>query len=147
MNWLLITLDIMFASVSAVLGILAHGTFKSIKHLGIGKSFWIPMFVSGILFVFGSVIRIFYEFTIEYNLVAMSYTEEIIRISWLLAITILFGSIFNYSRKVKLTIKATNPQTKKDAELTGLKKQTQDLLKQIEKLKASQQKNKVQKNI
>jgi hypothetical protein len=130
----------MFALVSAVLGILAHGTFKSIKHLGIGKSFWIPILISGILFVFGSAVRIFHEFAIEYNWIAMSYTNEIIRISWLLAITILFGSIFNYSRKVKITIKATIPQSKKEAELTGLKKQTQDLLKKIEKLKATQQK-------
>jgi type VI protein secretion system component VasK len=139
MNWLIIALDIMFALVAAVLGILGHGTFKSIKHLSIGKSFWIPVFVSGILFVFGSVVRIFHEFAVEYSWIAMSYTDEIIRISWLLAITILFGSIYNYSRKVKIIIKATTQQTKKEAELTGLKKQTHDLLKQVEKLKAQKQ--------
>jgi len=129
----------MFALVAAVLGILGQGTFKSIKHLGIGKTFWIPVFLSGVLFVFGSVVRIFHEFAVEYSWIAMSYTDEIVRISWLLALTILFGSIYNYSRKVKITIKATAPEGKKEAELTGLKKQTQDLLKQVEKLKAQQQ--------
>lgn len=138
MDWLLIALDIMFALVAAVLGILAHGTFKSIKHLGAGKSFWVPIFVSGILFVFGSVVRIFHAFAIEYGWVVMNYTDVIIRISWLIAITIIFASIFNYSRKVKITIRAMNPQAEKEAELTGLKKQTDDLLKEIEKLKTPQ---------
>jgi len=81
MNWLIIALDILFALVAAVLGILGQGTFK----------------------------------------------------------TILFGSIYNYSRKVKTTIKATAPAGKREAELTGLRKQTADLLKQVEKLKAQHQ--------
>ncbi len=140
MNWLIIALDIIFALVAAVLGILGYGTFKSIKHLGIGKSFWMPIFFSGILFVFGSIVRVFHEFAIEYSWSAMTYTDEIIRVSWLLAITILFGSIYNYSRKVKKTIQSTIPEVKKEAELTGLRKQTQELLKQVEKLKAEQQK-------
>ena len=138
MNWSLIVLDIMFALVAAVLGILGHGTFKSIKHLDAGKSFWVPIFVSGIFFVFGSAVRIFHEFAIEYGWMIMTYTDEIIRISWLIAITILFASIYNYSRKVKITVRALNPQAEKAAELTGLKKQTNDLLKEVEKLKAQQ---------
>ena len=138
MNWVIIALDIMFALIAAVLGILGHGTFKSVKHLGIGKTFWMPVFISGIFFVFGSAVRIFHEFAVEYSWVAMAYTDEIIRISWLLAITILFGSIYNYSRKVKTTIKLTTPQGQKEVELTGLKKQTHELLKQIEELKAKQ---------
>jgi hypothetical protein len=140
MNWLIIALDIMFASVAGVLGILGHGTFKSVKHLGIGKAFWMPIFFSGIFFVFGSAVRIFHEFAVEYNWAAMIYTDEIIRVSWLLGITILFGSIYNYSRKVKMTIKSADPQEQKEDELTGLKKQTQDLLKKVEQLKAEQQK-------
>lgn len=135
MNWFIIALDIMFALMAAVLGILAHGTFKSIKHMGIGKTFWIPIFVSGILFVFGSTVRIFHEFALEYNWPAMTYTDELIRVSWLLAITILFGSIYSYSKKVKTTIKVTTQQGKKEVELTGLQKQTQELLDQIQKLK------------
>lgn len=135
MNWLIISLDILFALVAAVLGILGLGTFKSIKHLGIGKSFWVPVFVSGVLFVFGSAVRIFHEFAVEYSWVIMIYTDEIVRISWLLAIGILFGSIYNYSRKVKASIKVTAPNAKSAAELTLMQKQTNELLKRIEKLR------------
>ena len=136
MNWLIIALDILFALVAAVLGIMGLGTFKSIKHLGIGKSFWMPIFLSGILFVFGSAVRIFYAFAVEYGWVVMVYTEELIRISWLLGIVILFGSIYSYSRKVKMSIQLAAPETEKEVELKGLNKQANDLLKQIEKLKA-----------
>jgi hypothetical protein len=136
MNWLIIALDILFALVAAVLGIMGLGTFKSIKHLGIGKSFWMPIFLSGILFVFGSAVRIFHAFAVEYGWVVMVYTEELIRISWLLGIVILFGSIYSYSRKVKMSIQLAAPETEKEVELKGLNKQANDLLKQIEKLKA-----------
>ena len=60
MNWFTIALDILFALVAAVLGILGLGTFKSTKHLDIGKSFWMPVFLSSILFVLGSAVRIFH---------------------------------------------------------------------------------------
>jgi len=141
MNWLIIALDILFALVAAVLGILGLGTFKSIKHLGIGKSFWVPLFLSGILFVFGSAVRIFHEFAVEYGLLVMTYTDEVIRVSWLLAIGILFASIYSYSRKVKTAIRFTTPEAQREVELKGLKKQTNDLLKQIEKLKAQNKSN------
>lgn len=141
MNWLIIALDILFALVAAVLGILGLGTFKSIKHLGIGKSFWMPLFLSGILFVLGSAVRIFHAFAVEYGWLVMTYTDEVIRVSWLLAIGILFGSIYSYSRKVKTTIKVIMPEAQKEIELKGLKKQTNDLLKQIEKLKAQNKSN------
>ena len=88
--------------------------------------------------MFGSVVRIFHAFAIEYGWIVMIYTDVIIRVSWLIAITIIFASIFNYSRKVKITIRAMNPRAEKEAELTGLKKQTNDLLKEIEKLKSTQ---------
>ena len=141
MNWLIIALDILFALLAAVLGILGLGTFKSIKHLGIGKSFWVPLFLSGILFVLGSAVRIFHAFAVEYGWLVMTYTDEVIRVSWLLAIGILFGSIYSYSRKVKTAIKVTKPEGQREIELKGLKKQTNDLLKQIEKLKAQNKSN------
>jgi hypothetical protein len=141
MNWLIIALDILFALVAAVLGILGLGTFKSIKHLGIGKSFWMPVFLSGILFVLGSAVRIFHEFVVEYGWGVVTYTDEVVQISWLLAIGILFGSIYSYSRKVKTAIKVTTPEAQREIELTTLKKQTNDLLKQIEKLKSQNKSN------
>lgn len=136
MNWLILVLDILFALVAAILGILGLGTFKSIKHLGIGKSFWVPLFLSGILFVLGSAVRVFHAFAVEYGWLATTYTEEVTQVSWLLAIGILSGSIYSYSRKVKIAVKFTTPEAQRENELKGLNKQTADLLKQIEKLKA-----------
>ena len=138
MNWIIITLDIMFASIAAILGILAYGTYKSVQHLNAGKSFWIPMLISGIFFIFGSAVSIFHQFAVEYGWIVMTFTDEIIRISWFIAITVMFTSIYSYARNVKTTIRAMNPTVEKKAELVGLKKQTEDLLKQVEKLKAQQ---------
>ena len=100
-----------------------------------------PLFLSGILFVLGSAVRIFHAFAVEYDWLVMTYTDEVIRVSWLLAIGILFGSIYSYSRKVKTAIKVTTAEGQREIELKGLKKQTNDLLKQIEKLKAQNKSN------
>jgi hypothetical protein len=135
-NWVILFSDILFALVATVLGILGLGTFKAIKHLGIGKSFWVPIFVSGLLFVFGSAVRIFHEFAVELGWALTVYTEEIVRVSWLLALCILMGCIYNYSRKVKTAIRAPRQANAHSvAELTLIQKQTNELLKRIEKLK------------
>jgi hypothetical protein len=135
-NWVILFSDILFALVATVLGILGLGTFKAIKHLGIGKSFWVPIFVSGLLFVFGSAVRIFHEFAVELGWALTLYTDEIVRVSWLLAICILMGCIYNYSRKVKKAIRVPKQANAHSiAELTLMQKQTNELLKRIEKLK------------
>jgi len=122
--------------VATVLGVLGLGTFKAIKHLGIGKSFWVPIFVSGVLFVFGSAVRIFHEFAVELGWSLTVYTDEIVRVSWLLALCILMGSIYNYSRKVKTAIRVSSQaDAPRVAELTLIQKQTNELLKRIEKLR------------
>jgi hypothetical protein len=135
-NWVILFSDILFALVATVLGILGLGTFKAIKHLGIGKSFWVPIFVSGLLFVFGSAVRIFHEFAVELGWSMTLYTDEIVRVSWLLALCILMGCIYNYSRKVKTAIRVPGQADAPSvAELTLIQKQTNELLKRIEKLK------------
>jgi len=135
-NWLILFFDILFALVATVLGVLGLGTFKAIKHLGIGKSFWVPIFVSGVLFVFGSAVRIFHEFAVELGWSLTIYTDEIVRVSWLLALCILMGCIYNYSRKVKTAIRVSGQaDAPAVAELTLIQKQTTELLKRIEKLR------------
>jgi len=135
-NWVILFSDILFALVATVLGVLGLGTFKAIKHLGIGKSFWVPVFVSGILFVFGSAVRIFHEFAVELGWSLTVYTDEIVRVSWLLALCILMGCIYNYSRKVKTAIRASKQaDVPSVAELTLIQKQTNEVLQRIEKLK------------
>lgn len=101
MNWLILISDVLFALVAAILGILGLSTFKAIRHLGIGKSFWIPTFVSGVFLLIGSVFRIFHEVAVELDLSLTINIDEIVHVSWLLALCILMGSIYNYSRKVK----------------------------------------------
>jgi len=135
-NWLILFFDILFALVATVLGVLGLGTFKAIKHLGIGKSFWVPIFVSGVLFVFGSAVRIFHEFAVELGWSLTIYTDEIVRVSWLLALCILMGCIYSYSRKVKTAIRVPGQaDAPAVAELTLIQKQTTELLKRIEKLR------------
>jgi hypothetical protein len=135
-NWVIPFTDILFALVATVLGILGLGTFKAIKHLGIGKSFWVPIFISGLLFVFGSAVRIFHEFAVELGWSITIYTDEIVRVSWLLALCILMGCVYNYSRKVKTVIRVPRKADAHSvAELTLMQKQTNELLKRIEKLK------------
>jgi hypothetical protein len=135
-NLVILFTDILFALVATVLGVLGLGTFKAIKHLGIGKSFWVPIFVSGLLFVFGSAVRIFHEFAVELGWSMTIYTDEIVRVSWLLALCILMGCVYNYSRKVKTAIRVPKQANAHSvAELTLMQKQTNDLLKRIEKLK------------
>ena len=136
MNWVILFSDILFALVATVLGILGLGTFKAIKHLGIGKSFWVPIFVSGLLFVFGSAVRIFHEFAVELGWALTIYTDEIVRVSWVLALCVLMSCIYNYSRKVKTAIRVPRQANAHSvAELTLMQKQTNELLKRIEKLK------------
>lgn len=142
MNWLILFSDILFALVATVLGVLGLGTFRAIKHLGIGKSFWVPVFVSSVLFVFGSVVRIFHEFAVELGWSLTIYTDEIVRVSWLLALCILMGCIYNYSRKVKTAIRVSRPVDARNvAELTLIQKQTNEVLQRIEKLKNKQKAN------
>jgi hypothetical protein len=65
MNWSIIALEVTFALIAAVLSILSHETFKSVKHLVFGKPFWVSVFFSAVFF--GSDVRIFQEFAFEYK--------------------------------------------------------------------------------
>ncbi len=138
-NWLILISDVVFALVASILCRLGLSTIKAIKHLGIGKSFWIPVFLSGILFLLGSTLRIFNQVAVElYSLTFFSVelgsltikTEEIVHLSWLFALCILMFSIYNYSKKVKTIRSPTTPN-----ESNELTDQTTELLKRIEKLK------------
>ncbi len=138
-NWIIFVSDVGFTVVAAILCRLGLSTVKSIKQLGISKSFWIPVFASGVLFLIGSIVRIFNQVTVElYSLTFFAVelgsltikTEEITHVSWLLALCILMFSIYNYSKKVKTIISPSIPD-----ESNELTDQATELLKQIEKLK------------
>jgi hypothetical protein len=76
--------------------LLSLKTLQAIRHLGIGKSFWMPVAASGFLFFFGSVVAILFEL----NYALTIYTDEVVQVSRLLALCILVAGIGSYSRKV-----------------------------------------------
>ncbi len=96
MNWLIIALNITFALIATLLCVLGLSTLKTIRHLNMGKSFWIPVFISGLLFSIGSIITIFNE-------VGLSLTSavEIGQITQLIALCFLSGGIYGYSRRIR----------------------------------------------
>jgi hypothetical protein len=93
---LILGFEVVFTAVAAILSILSFTTFRSIKHLGIGKSFWIPVFAAGVLFVAGSTFAMLDEVG-----VFLPRTQEVVHVSRILALCLLVGGVYSYSRKVK----------------------------------------------
>jgi hypothetical protein len=84
------------ASIAVVLIIMSLKTWQVIKYLGVGKSFWMPVAISGFLFFFGSVVAILFEL----NFSLTEYTDEVVQTGRFLALCILVGGVYSYSRKV-----------------------------------------------
>ncbi|UCG37371.1 MAG: hypothetical protein JSV64_03615 [Candidatus Bathyarchaeota archaeon] len=92
--------EVVFASIATVLSALSFKTLRDIRHLGVGRSFWIPVFVSGILFLAGSVLTITHEMGFSLT----TQTIEIVQIIRILALCVLVASIYSYSRRVKASL-------------------------------------------
>ena len=93
---MVLILEMVVASFAVALILLSLKTLQAIRHLGIGKSFWTPIAVSGFLFFFGSVVAILFEL----NFSLMPYTDEVVQVSRLMALGILVVGVYSYSRKV-----------------------------------------------
>ena len=93
--------EVVFASIAAILSVLSFRTLRAIRHLGVGKSFWIPVFVSSVTFLAGSVAAILYE--AGFSLTAQ--TIEVVQVSRILALCLLACGIYSYSRRVKGSLK------------------------------------------
>jgi len=93
---LVLILEIAVAAIAVALILLSLKTLQAIKHLGVGKSFWTPVAVSGFLFFFGSIVAILFE--LNYSLTI--YTDEVVQITRLAALVVLVGGVASYSRKV-----------------------------------------------
>jgi hypothetical protein len=74
-------------------------TLQAIKHLGVGKSFWTPVAISGFLFFFGSVVATLFEVSPSTFSLA-DYTGEVVQVSRLLALGILVVGVYSYSSRV-----------------------------------------------
>ena len=88
-------LEVPLAGIAIVLFILSWKTLRKIKHLDVGKSFWIPVMLSGILFFTGSVTAILIDLGNSF-----AYSIEFASISRLFALCILVGGVYTYSRQI-----------------------------------------------
>ena len=87
--------EVPLAAIALILTILSYRTLRAIKHLNVGKAFWIPVLMSGIFFFSGSIIAISSDLGFSFN-----FMVEISTISRLLALCILLSGIYMYSRKI-----------------------------------------------
>ncbi|TRO45493.1 hypothetical protein E2P30_01530 [Candidatus Bathyarchaeota archaeon] len=103
MNWLIIIANAVFCIISASLCILGWNTLKAIKYLNIGKLFWIPIFLSSVLFAVGSLITILNDMFFS-SILAF----EIEQITQLVALCFLSVGIFSYSKIIRRNIPEKN---------------------------------------
>jgi hypothetical protein len=93
--------EAVFASVAAILCLLSFRTFRAIKHLGVGKSFWIPVLASSVLFLTASIVTVLNEL----NLAPIPQTLTLVHLSRILALSTLLFAILVYSRRVTASLK------------------------------------------
>ena len=99
MNWLIVISNIAFGLISASLCVLGWNTLKTIKYLNVGKLFWIPIFLSGLLFAISSLITILNDVTLS-----LTTAFEIEQITQLVALCFLSVGIYSYSKTIRRNI-------------------------------------------
>ena len=92
-------LEVPLAGIAIVLSTLSWKTFRKIKHLGVGKLFWIPVMLSGIFFFTGSVTAILSDLGYSFAL-----SIEFASISRLFALCVLLVGVYAYSRQISLNL-------------------------------------------
>ena len=92
---MVLVLEVPLAAVALVLSVLSFKTLQTIKHLGVGKSFWIPVLTSGIFFFVGSILAILNDLGFSFV-----YIIEVTSVSRLFALCILLGGVSVYSRRI-----------------------------------------------
>ncbi len=98
---LILVFEVVVSSIAVILSLLSFKTFRAISRLGVGKSFWIPVFVSSVSFLFGSLLTIFYETGFS----QWTQTFEAVYISRIFALTWLAIGIYSYSKRVRTSLK------------------------------------------
>jgi hypothetical protein len=93
---MVLILEVPLACIAIVLSGISWRTLRSIKHLSVGKSFWIPVLLSGIFFFAGSILAILSDLGFSFT----AHTVEVVSVSRLLALCFLVGGISTYSRKI-----------------------------------------------
>ncbi|TRO50230.1 hypothetical protein E2P47_00335 [Candidatus Bathyarchaeota archaeon] len=103
MDWLIIISNTVFCIISAALCVLGWNTLKAIKYLNIGKLFWIPIFLSSVLFAAGSLITILNDMFLSSTL-----AFEIEQLTQLVALCFLSVGILSYSKIIRRNIPEKN---------------------------------------
>lgn len=98
---MILELEAVFLAIAAILSLVSLITLRAIRRLGVGRSFWIPVFVSSIVFLAGSIFTILYE--AGFSLLAQ--TVEVVQVSRILALCILTCGIYTYSRRVRSSLR------------------------------------------
>ena len=88
-------IDVSLAGIAIVLSVLSWKTFRNIKHLDVGKSFWIPTMLSGIFFFTGAVTQTLNDLSYSF-----AYSFELASISSFFALCILLVGVYAYSRQI-----------------------------------------------
>lgn len=96
MNWLIVISNVAFCAISTSLCVLGWNTLKTIKYLNVGKLFWIPIFLSSVLFAVSSLITILNDMFL--SLTAMFEIEQITQLA---ALCFLLVGIYSYSIMIR----------------------------------------------
>ena len=88
-------IEVPLAGIAIVLSTLSWKTLRKIKHLGVGKSFWIPVTLSGIFFFAGSVTAILGDLGYSF-----AYSSDFASISRLIGLCTLLAGVYAYSRQI-----------------------------------------------
>lgn len=113
-------IEIPIALTALVLSVVSFNTLRMIKHLGIGKSFWVPILFSGVLFLLGAIGATLSDFSFTFT----PYSAEVISGIRFLALCFLTYGVYTYSRKITkslgqklaLSTKAIEKEPEKKAE-------------------------------
>ena len=92
---MVLVLEVPLAGIALVLSLLSWRTMRTIKHIDVGKSFWIPVLTSGLFFFVGSFLTILGDLGFSF-----AYSAEIASLSRLLALCILLAGVYTYSRRI-----------------------------------------------
>ncbi len=92
---MVVVLEVPLASIALILSLVSWKTLRTIKHVGVGKSFWVPILLSGIFFLAGSIMAILNDLGLSF-----AYAGEVSAASKLIALCTLLSGVYTYSRKI-----------------------------------------------
>lgn len=112
----MLALEIVFAVTAGILSALSLLTHRSIKHLHVGRAFWIPVFMSSTLFLIGSIVNVLFELGISIPWI-YPMTAEFVQLTSIFAICSLVGGIYSYSKQVRSILPKEAPKVLPDVKM------------------------------